>query len=305
MLKAHPLALQRRPPAPPCRRSPLSSRATDARHRAKRRTDGGRRGRTVLVPPPTMGAPPPAVGGPQVRATPTAMPPADDPSPGLGEAFAVEAGERELAMDPGDHTVLLGANDFPDVPAPPATPPGASDDIWSDAGSSVSPLQPVTAGWLQSRIKTMERPSSWRNRPTINMPAPPGEASLGGPVDNEMSVGDEDPDATWQMPSSTPEIPPGFRMLRFRRSRGSRWFRRLRRGAARGGSTAADGRASRDGHGAAPACDGSNAGPGRRFVHARSSGVGVHQRSFTGRDDARVHSVGRHPIHDGSRPCRR
>ena len=162
---------------------------------------------TVLVPPPTMGAPPPAVGGPQVRATPI-VPPAGNPSPGLGEAFAVEAGERELAMDPGDHTVLLGANDFPDVPAPPATPPGASDDIWSDAGSSVSPLQPVQPAPESDQddgaIIFMAEPAP------INMPAPPGEASLGGPVDNEMSVGDEDPDATWQMPSSTPEVPLGI-----------------------------------------------------------------------------------------------
>ena len=162
---------------------------------------------TVLVPPPTMGAPPPAVGGPQVRATPI-VPPADDPSPGLGEAFAVEAGERELAMDPGDHTVLLGANDFPDVPAPPATPPGTSDDIWSDAGSSVSPLQPVQPAPESDQDDGatifMAEPAP------INMPAPPGEASLGGPVDNEMSVGDEDPDATWQMPSSTPEVPLGI-----------------------------------------------------------------------------------------------
>ena len=160
---------------------------------------------TVLVPPPTMGAPPPAVGGPQVPATPT-VPPADNLSPGLGEAFAVEAGERELAMDPGDHTVLLGAHGSPDVPSPPATPPGASDDIWSDDGSSVSPMQPVQPAPAPDQedgaTVFMAEP------PPINMPAPPGEASLGGPVDNEMSVGNEDLDATWQMPPSTPEGPP-------------------------------------------------------------------------------------------------
>jgi len=39
------------------------------------------------------------------------------------------------------------------------------------------------------------------------MSAPAGEASLGGPVDNEMSVGNEDPEATWQMPPPTPGAP--------------------------------------------------------------------------------------------------
>ena len=195
------------PPPPPCRRGPPVAAPLMPDTVQNAGPMAGEGDVTVLVPPPTMGAPPPAVGGPQVRATPT-MPPADDPSPGLGEAFAVEAGERELAMDPGDHTVLLGANDSPDVPAPPATPPGASDDIWSDAGSSVLPLQPVQPA-LQSDQDDgatifMAEP------PTINMPAPPGEASLGGPVDNEMSVGDEDPEATWQMPPSTPGIPPGI-----------------------------------------------------------------------------------------------
>lgn len=38
--------------------------------------------------------------------------------------------------------------------------------------------------------------------------APPGEASLGGPVDNEMIVGGEDADVTWHMPPSTPAAPP-------------------------------------------------------------------------------------------------
>ncbi|GMR22306.1 MAG: hypothetical protein BMS9Abin37_0645 [Acidobacteriota bacterium] len=179
---------------------------------------------TVLVPPPAMGAPPPVLGGPQVPVNPTA-PPADPSA--LGEAFAVEAGERELAMDSGDHTVLLGANDSPDVPAPPATPPGASDDIWSDAGSTIQPEppeppehslqapeppQPPQAPQIVPPTPKLDQDDGatvfMAQPPSIDMPAPPSEASLGGPVDNEMSVGHEDPEATWQMPPSTPELPP-------------------------------------------------------------------------------------------------
>lgn len=170
---------------------------------------------TVLVPPPAIGAPPPAVGGPQVPAT--ASVPPGDPS-ALGAAFAIEAGDRELAMDPGDHTVLLGASDSPDVPAPPATPPGASADIWSEAGSEVQPeppAEPLQAPEPPQVVVPTPEPEQdegatvfMAQPPPIDMPAPPGEASLGGPVDNEMSVGQEDPDATWQMPSSTPGSPP-------------------------------------------------------------------------------------------------
>ena len=167
---------------------------------------------TVMVPPPTMGAPP-AIVGPQVPAPPTA-PPAD-PSPGLGEAFAVEAGERELAMEPGDHTVLLGANDVPDVSASPATPPGASDDIWSDAGSPAQPVQPVQPVPPAPEPSLDDGATIFMGEPPpISVPTPSGEASLGGPVDSEMSVGHEDIDATWQMPpaaSETPsETPPGI-----------------------------------------------------------------------------------------------
>lgn len=170
---------------------------------------------TVLVPPPAMGAPPPAVGGPQVPAT-ASVPPADPSA--LGAAFAIEAGDRELAMDPGDHTVLLGASDSPDVPAPPATPPGASADIWSEAGSEVQPeppAEPLQAPETPQVVLPTPEPEQdegatvfMAQTPPIDMPAPPGEASLGGPVDNEMSVGQEDPEATWQMPPSTPGSPP-------------------------------------------------------------------------------------------------
>ena len=158
---------------------------------------------TVLVPP-TMGAPPPAVGGPQVPATRSA-PPADPSA--LGEAFAIEAGERELAMDPGDHTVLLGANDSPDVPA---TPPGASDDIWSDDALPEQPAPPAPLPPAPEPDQGDGATVFMAEPPPMSAPTPPGEASLGGPVDNEMSVGQEDPEATWQMPPSMPETPPGI-----------------------------------------------------------------------------------------------
>lgn len=153
---------------------------------------------TLLVPPP-VGGQPPVIGGPQVPAA--SMPP-PEPSSGLDEGFAVEAGERELAMDPGDHTMLLGANDAPDVPAPPATPPGAGDDIWSNVSSQSEPPRAPEPDPDEGATIFVAEP--------LSMPLP-GETNLGGPVDNEMSVGNEDPDATWQMPSSTdaPSDAPG------------------------------------------------------------------------------------------------
>ena len=203
---APPSAMPPEPPAPaPLMPDPVSDAGTMA----------GNGDATVLVPPPAMGAPPPAVGGPQVPATPTAAP--RDAS-GLGEAFAVEAGERELAMDPGDHTVLLGPSDTPDVPAPPSTPPGASDDIWSEAGSALSPealAGPPQAPEPPQVVPPTPEPEPdqgatvfMAQAPPMDMPAPPVEASLGGPVDNEMSVEQDDLDATWQMPPSTPGSPP-------------------------------------------------------------------------------------------------
>ncbi len=97
---------------------------------------------TVLVQPPSLEAPPP-VAGPQVPVAP--VPPPIEPAPieGLDEAFAVEAGERELTMDPGDHTMLLAA---PDVPAAPA-PPTSGDDIWSqmpEAPAAPAPEAPAS-----------------------------------------------------------------------------------------------------------------------------------------------------------------
>lgn len=145
---------------------------------------------TVLAPPPSM-------GGRQVPATPAPPPPApQEGSSGLDEQFAVEAGERELAMDPGDHTMLLGANDSPNVPAPPTPAPSASDDIWNDVNSAPpAPPEPTP-------------PAEQDEGATVFMAEPPPMAPPGGPVDNEMSVASEDPDATWQVPQEPPPASP-------------------------------------------------------------------------------------------------
>ena len=152
---------------------------------------------TVLVPPPAA-TPPPPVAGPQVPAMPTPAPFGE--SPGLDENFAVEAGERELAMDPGDHTMLLGANDSPDVPAPPAPPaslPGASDDIWNDVGGA-APTPPSPS---------VDEDDAGATVFMAGAPLAGVDPAVGGVVDNEMTVGN-DPDATWQMPSDAEAAPP-------------------------------------------------------------------------------------------------
>ncbi len=145
---------------------------------------------TVLVAPPTITPPLPPIGGPQVPAMPTPAPPSD--SAGLDENFAIEAGERELAMDPGDHTMLLGTNDSPDVPSPPSSLPGASDDIWSDVGGAVP--APPSPGLDDDDEATVFMAGT---------PLAGVDPNIGGVVDNEMTVGSEDLDATWQMPTGS------------------------------------------------------------------------------------------------------
>jgi len=182
---------------------------------------------TVLVPPPSTCAPaPPPVAGPQVPAAPTPVP-TDMSPPGLDEGFAIEAGERELSMDPGDHTMLLGGSEVSEAPVPPPTPPGAGDDIWSEAlppePPSPPPLEPVPppAAPLPTPPPPplMSTPPGSEEEPdaaTVFMASPPpiiepGDAGLGAPapVDSEMEVGTSDPDATWQMPLETPAAPVG------------------------------------------------------------------------------------------------
>ena len=164
---------------------------------------------TVLVVPPSLGAPPP-VTGPQIPATP-APPPIDPPGieglEGLDEAFAVEAGERELAMDPGDHTMLLAA---PDAPAPPPPPSTSGDDIWSEMPEAPAPPAAPAPAPEPPAIDEHEDAQA----ATVFMSPPlvsePGDAGTGATIEKELNPREaEDPDATWQVPSETPAaIPP-------------------------------------------------------------------------------------------------
>ena len=163
---------------------------------------------TVLVVPPSLGAPPP-VKGPQIPATPV-PPPIDPPGiegfEGLDEAFAVEAGERELAMDPGDHTMLLAAPDAPAAPPPPST---SGDDIWSEMPEAPAP--PAAPAPMAPEPLAIDEDAQ---AATVFMSPPlvseSSDAGTGATIEEELNPSEaEDPDATWQAPSETPAaIPP-------------------------------------------------------------------------------------------------
>ncbi len=138
--------------------------------------------------------------------------PEPDAAPGLGDAFAVEAGERELALGASDQAMLLGdsepAADGPALveptppaqaaeaaPVPPAQTPAAGDDIWGDVGGSPTP--PAPAPEQDSATLFMDESVA---PPAPPAPESPTSAELGASLDPNFT-GHDDPDATWQMPS--------------------------------------------------------------------------------------------------------
>ena len=165
---------------------------------------------TVLVQPPSLEAPPP-VAGPQVPVAP--VPPPIEPAPieGLDEAFAVEAGERELTMDPGDHTMLLAA---PDVPAAPA-PPTSGDDIWSQMPEAPAAPAPEAPAAPASTVPEPPAPLATdedAQAATVFMSpllvSEPSNVGTGATIEEDLPSEAEDPDATWQVPRGTPAAIP-------------------------------------------------------------------------------------------------
>jgi len=142
--------------------------------------------RTVIMPP-GMGTPPAPARAPHVSAIPAPPPPpapvpAADFGSGFDEAFAIEAGERELRMEPGDHTVLLGGREGRSA-APGAS---AGDDIW---------------GAVEAPVSAEEEDSStvFMAPPPIAAPQAPPEAFSS--QDYEVQYEADDLDATWRMPN--------------------------------------------------------------------------------------------------------
>ena len=136
--------------------------------------------RTVVMPATSGGVAP--VRPPHVAAAPPPPAPHAEYGSGFDDAFAIEAGERELMMEPGDHTVLLGGREGR------SAAPAAGDDIWGavEAAPTVSE----------------EEDSS-----TVFMAPPPPAASPPAPVqaftsqDYEVQYEANDLDATWRMPN--------------------------------------------------------------------------------------------------------
>ncbi len=152
-------------PAPP---SPLMDHRSDER--------------TVIMPPSLGGNPPPPVRAPHVAA-PAPPPPAPvaDYGSGFDDAFAIEAGERELMMEPGDHTVLLGSRE-----GRPAAPASAGDDIW---------------GAVEAPVNPEEEDSSTVFMAPPPLAAPPASAQPITSRDYEVQYEADDMDATWRMPN--------------------------------------------------------------------------------------------------------
>ena len=137
-----------------------------------------------LATPPEVVPPAGSMGGDAtvMMDEPMAPPPGE---PSLDQGFAVEAGERELAMEPGDQTMLLGRDDAPQAPAPPAE----DNDIWNEMGG-VSPPGPEPD---ESRTVMMSAPlepvgggfESVAGKPSS--PAPPDSnverQNLGGTIE--------------------------------------------------------------------------------------------------------------------------
>jgi CheY-like chemotaxis protein len=137
--------------------------------------------RTLIMPPSAGGSAPQPARAPHVTAAPTPPPPApvSDYGSGFDDAFAIEAGERELVMEPGDHTVLLGGREG--RPSSPSA--SAGDDIW---GAVETPAAPE-----EEDSSTVFMPP-----PPIAAPSPPQSFTS---QDYEVQYEADDLDATWRM----------------------------------------------------------------------------------------------------------
>jgi CheY-like chemotaxis protein len=151
--------------------------------------------RTVMMPPASLGTAPPAPRGPQVTASAPPPPPPAEFGSGLDEGFAIEAGERELMMGEGDHTVLLGGRQ------PNASSAGQeSDDIWGEVST------PISAEDEDSSTVFMSAPPPIAP-PPASQSLEDNRESFGSSDFNEIQYEAGDLDATWRMPNSDSESP--------------------------------------------------------------------------------------------------
>ena len=142
--------------------------------------------RTVIMPSSSGGGAPAPERAPHVAAAPVPPPPpapVADYGSGFDDAFAIEAGERELMMEPGDHTVLLGGRE-----GRPASPASAGDDIWSAVEA------PIAAEEEDSSTVFMAPP------PHAAPPAPAAAPPVAS-QNYEVQYEADDMDATWRMPN--------------------------------------------------------------------------------------------------------
>ncbi|HXV64571.1 MAG TPA: response regulator [Vicinamibacteria bacterium] len=97
----------------------------------------------------------------------------------LEDAFAVEAGERELTMGPADHTVLLGADESESLEGGAGV---SEDDIWGEVAR--------------------EAPADEDDSATVFMAAPPpAVVSSDGEEPSANELERSDPDSTWRLPN--------------------------------------------------------------------------------------------------------
>ena len=133
--------------------------------------------RTVIMPP----------SPPRVAPAPPPLAPVEEYGSGFDNAFAIEAGERELMMEPGDHTVLLGGQTAKS--SGEAAPAG--DDIWGAVGTPLASEEEDSSTVFMAPPPVGAMP--------VEPPAAPTQA-FGSPS-YEVQYEADDLDATWRMPN--------------------------------------------------------------------------------------------------------
>jgi CheY-like chemotaxis protein len=142
------------------------------------------------TPGPSTEPPPVVASSPPVAPPP--LPAMEEGATVIEEGFAVEAGERELSVEAGDQTVLLGAEEPPTVP---------SEDIWSQVQetSEAPPSVPEQGGDDAATIFMAAPPEP---EPVESTPAANEFDEITTPSPPSAHDADQADDGAWVLPST-------------------------------------------------------------------------------------------------------
>ncbi len=193
-----------RPPAPPAPRvQPAPAPTRPPQPAADFDTDE----RTVMMPPSSLGPAPPAPRGPEAPASAPPPAPSPDFGSGLDDAFAVEAGERELMIGEGDHTVLLGGSES-DRGSTGANATDEADDIWSEVVSPMGSEDEDSSTVFMPAPPSIAPPQQATQAPRAPDASEQTPGAFGASDYDAIQYEAGDLDATWQMPNSEPDPGP-------------------------------------------------------------------------------------------------